>query len=111
MKSDQPDRVLDTGFLNGGNMNYLESLYQDTRSGNGQDPDLAAWREVFAGLSPQIPAAPVVSDQGSSNFVASAERKQANVSKLIMAYRALGHLLADRRRPHWGHAPRRCPGN
>ncbi|MDA8024106.1 MAG: hypothetical protein MPK13_05720, partial [Gammaproteobacteria bacterium] len=77
----------DLAFLHGGNMAYLESLYRDGGSGNG------AWREVFSALDNGggIPAA-AKSPGKTAGAAKPSIHKQAQVSRLISAYRALGHL-------------------
>ena len=84
--------ITDLAFLNGGNLNYLESLYQESVS-NGADP---AWQE-FAEALPEIQRAlaPVGEAGGSREWMETAAHKQGQVSKLIMGYRAHGHLVAD----------------
>ncbi len=83
----------DYSFLNAGNLTYLESLDRSMQASH-TDGDLQQWQEVFSAL-PATPLARQNSASGSTHFVASVVHKQAKVSKLIMAYRALGHLLAD----------------
>ncbi len=84
--------ISDLAFLNGGNLNYLESLYQDSLR-NGAD---AAWQQI-APLLPDIQplARTEGSIGGSREWMETAAHKQGQVSKLIMGYRSLGHLLAD----------------
>ena len=74
---------MDLAFLHGGNLAYLESLYRET-GGNGK------WDEMFGAL-PEAGAA----QGGSGAWFEQSIHKQAQVSRLISAYRALGHLLAD----------------
>ncbi len=84
--------ISDLAFLNGGNLSYLESLYQDSLH-NGADP---AWQQIAALLPDVQPLAPTgVSIGGSREWMETAAHKQGQVSKLIMGYRSLGHLLAD----------------
>ena len=84
--------ISDLAFLNGGNLTYLESLYQESLI-NGAG---ANWQEIAA-LLPDTQQAPVstVGTAGSREWMESAAHKQGQVSKLIMGYRALGHLVAD----------------
>ncbi len=84
--------ISDLAFLNGGNLNYLEALYQESLRGESN----GAWQEI-ANLLPEIqPMAPgEVSLGGSRQWMETAAHKQGQVSRLIMAYRALGHLMAD----------------
>ena len=84
--------VSDLAFLNGGNLSYLESLYQDSLE-NGADSN---WQQIADVLPSQLPDADVVATpSGSREWMETAAHKQGQVSKLIMGYRALGHLLAD----------------
>ena len=90
---------MDPGFLNGGNMSYLESIYQETvgNSDAGEQTDaesLACWKSVFNAL-PTIETESQEQPTGSREWRRGATYKQDRVSKLIMSYRALGHLLAD----------------
>ncbi|MGR3914015.1 MAG: 2-oxoglutarate dehydrogenase E1 component [Gammaproteobacteria bacterium] len=80
----------DFAFLHGGNMAYLESLYRDG-GGDGE------WREVFRALeNGGIGEVAAVYAPGNARAAFSPSiQKQAQVSRLISAYRALGHLLAD----------------
>lgn len=84
--------ISDLAFLNGGNLNYLESLYQESLT-NGAN---ANWQEIAA-LLPDIQPGPVpaTGTGGSREWMEAAAHKQGQVSKLIMSYRALGHLVAD----------------
>ncbi len=84
--------ISDLAFLNGGNLNYLESLYQESLT-NGADP---VWQQIAAQL-PDVQSGPIPSAVagGSREWMEAAAHKQGQVSKLIMGYRALGHLVAD----------------
>lgn len=84
--------ISDLAFLNGGNLNYLESLYQESLT-NGADP---VWQQIAAQL-PDVQSGPTPSAVagGSRQWMEAAAHKQGQVSKLIMGYRALGHLVAD----------------
>ncbi len=83
--------LADLAFLHGGNMAYLESLYDEGGAGE--------WGDIFAAL-PSHPAAftpnhaAPAADPASRRLEISA-RKQAQVASLISSYRAFGHLLAD----------------
>ena len=100
MKSSDTKSLSDFGFLSGGNMAYLESLYQETNSGKSNS-DLSAplqqWGEVFSTLpeADQAEVTTTATDGASQVWLENQVHKQARVSKLIMAYRSLGHLLAD----------------
>ena len=84
--------ISDLAFLNGGNLNYLESLYQDSLH-NGAD---ASWEEIAALLPDIQPLTRTeASIGGSRQWMETAAHKQGQVSKLIMAYRSHGHLLAE----------------
>ena len=94
MKSSDSNKLSDLGFLSGGNMNYLESLYQEVQ-GDQANGELADWKEIFSNLPDMVPGENVSYESGSQAWMESTTFKQARVQKLIMAYRALGHLLAD----------------
>ncbi len=87
----------DLAFLNGGNLNYLEALYQESLNGADDSADSQAlWNEINdllpttqSALNAAAPAG------GSQQWLETASHKQGQVSKLIMGYRALGHLLAN----------------
>ncbi len=79
----------DLAFLNGGNMTYLESLYQQSINENSD------WVTVFSSLPDPSFEGTSPQESGSKTWFESSIHKQAQVSKLIMAYRSLGHLLAD----------------
>ena len=89
------------GFLNGGNLNYLEALYQESleaaASGNGKAQDAQALLDEINQLLPasQSLVTTVATTGGSQQWLETASHKQGQVSKLIMGYRALGHLLAN----------------
>jgi len=95
------DSPPDLAFLHGGNIAYLESLQRDLE----RDPaSNGAWKGVFSRLAEAPPAQPspataqVASPADSpdaQDWFASSIHKQAQVSRLISAYRTLGHLLAD----------------
>ncbi len=84
--------ISDIAFLNGGNLNYLESLYQESlQNGAG-----STWEEVAALLPAVQPLAEVkVGLGGSREWMETAAHKQGQVSKLILGYRSHGHLLAE----------------
>ncbi|NKB76755.1 MAG: 2-oxoglutarate dehydrogenase E1 component [Gammaproteobacteria bacterium] len=79
----------DLAFLNGGNMAYLESLYQQSVNERGD------WETVFSSLPDLSLEDSGHTESGSQTWFESSIHKQAQVSKLITAYRSLGHLLAD----------------
>jgi 2-oxoglutarate dehydrogenase E1 component len=94
--------IQDLAVLSAGNLRYLESLHQDSISNerdasqggaNGGDPD---WQQIAA-LLPEVDggAVPLSSLSGSREWLETAAYKQGQVSKLIMGYRSLGHLVAD----------------
>ncbi len=76
-------------LLNGGNMTYLESLYEESVD------DKTQWSEFFSSLPESVAHNGAIAESGSQAWFESSIHKQAQVSKLIMAYRSLGHLLAD----------------
>ena len=98
MKPSRNGKITDLEFLSGGNMAYLESLFEESSgvASPGQDSaELEQWKSVFAAL----PEVSIEKTQGqpdvSSEWMKSIAHKQASVAKLIMAYRSLGHLLAN----------------
>jgi len=72
-------------------MTYLEEIYRDSVNGDGD----REWASVFDELPTAEPIMSAVSENGSQAWFETSIHKQAQVSKLIMAYRSLGHLLAD----------------
>ena len=85
-------------FLNGGNIAYLESLFQEMSqqgSENSLSDEQQNWKAVFSSLSDAKADSPGSEGDISQSWVEEYARKQASVSKLIMAYRSLGHLLAN----------------
>jgi 2-oxoglutarate dehydrogenase E1 component len=98
MKSKKTNTLTDLGFLSGGNLSYLESLYQELESEeqNDQNLDLAeSWKSVFSSLPEFFADGGSAGESVSQAWFESSAHKQANVQKLIMAFRSLGHLLAD----------------
>ena len=77
----------DSGFLSAGNRAYLESVHADPAADN------RALRDAVAAAAEDKPCAPAVGKP--PDWRQSTRHKQAQVSRLISAYRALGHLLAD----------------
>ncbi len=79
-------------------MSYLESLNQqsvDEAADVEASETLKQWKSIFSSLPDVSTAGSSTIESGSQAWFESSIRKQANVSKLIMAYRSLGHLLAD----------------
>ncbi len=103
MKQSDAKKATDIEFLSAANRAYLESLYQETRDGAESASDEAKrWKSIFESLSDIAPlggltagSENVPSESASRTWLESSAHKQANVQKLIMAFRALGHLLAD----------------
>ncbi len=104
MKPDDTKNATDLGFLSATNRAYLESVHQETsgREDDSIDDVAKRWKSVFDSLSDIVPldilpgtTEPIVGESGSLTWFESLAHKQANVQKLIMAFRALGHLLAD----------------
>ena len=89
---------VDLSFLSGANAAYLESLYQEmaesdtSRSLSAQQKQ---WQTVFSSLPAMTVSFDSFGETGSQTWFESLEHKQAQVSKLIMAWRSLGHLRAD----------------
>ena len=88
----------DLSFLSGGNAGYLESLYREI-SEQGTNDSLSdqqkQWQTVFSSLPGMIFSFDPSEETGYQAWFEGLEHKQAQVSKLIMAYRSLGHLRAD----------------
>ncbi|MEM7193847.1 MAG: 2-oxoglutarate dehydrogenase E1 component [Pseudomonadota bacterium] len=83
----------DLAFLHGGNLGYLESLYDDAI--NGEGPADPALQRALQSMPVTSPARSEANGQsGSQSWIETAVHKQAQVSKLIMAYRSIGHLLS-----------------
>ena len=97
MEPAENENLTDLGFLSGGNMTYLESLYQefmDSTSARDNTSD-DHWRSVFTVL-PEITHTTLLTEEGGSQtWAETAAHKQAQVSRLVMAYRSHGHLLAN----------------
>ena len=85
--------AVDLAFLHGGNMTYLESVERDA---DGDPRTNGEWRGIFTELPDVgVPTDADASNDASRSWLARSAHKQAQVSRLISAYRALGHLLAD----------------
>ena len=95
MKPADTDKIMDLGFLSGGNMTYLESLYQETQAEGQSNGEIARWKSVFASLPDISISDSGAQDSGSQAWLESTTYKQAQVLKMIMTFRSLGHLLAD----------------
>ncbi len=91
-------KKIDPGFLNGGNMAYLESVYQEATT-VGPDAivieEVKQWGAVFSSLPETASVGNARSQGGSRAWLENSAYKQSQVAKLIMAYRSLGHLLAN----------------
>ena len=89
---------VDMSFLSGGNAGYLESLYREI-SEQGVNDSLSdqqkQWQTVFSSLPGMIFSFDPSEETGYQTWFEGLEHKQAQVAKLIMAYRSLGHLRAD----------------
>ncbi len=96
MKRNGNGNLSDLGFLSGGNIHYLESLYAESMN-TGEtvpsDDSIIRWRSVFESL-PAI-SVPDAKLEGSKTWLETAEHKQERVARLIMTYRMQGHLRAD----------------
>lgn len=95
---------LTNSYLSGGSMAYIDSLYEDYLT----DPNSVSndWQVFFSSLPRVNATAPDVSHrdikdhflqgtQRNSIKAVAADSKQAQVSQLIHAYRAQGHLAAQ----------------
>ncbi len=89
---------MDLSFLSGSNAGYLESLYREI-SDQGTNDSLSdqqkKWQTVFSSLPGMVISFDPSEETGYQTWFESLEHKQAQVSKLITAYRSLGHLRAD----------------
>ena len=88
----------DLSFLSGGNAGYLESLYREISEQDTNDSlsdQQKQWQTVFSSLPGMILSFDPSEETGYQTWFEGLEHKQAQVSKLIMAYRSLGHLRAD----------------
>ncbi len=97
-KLSEPLSPATLSYLSGGNLPYLEQLYQqyidDPRSVDPQWID--AFEKLAASELLQAPA-PVAGDgkvYGSEEWSAGIEKRQAGVLRLINAYRTRGHQIA-----------------
>ncbi len=89
---------MDLSFLSGANAGYLESLYREMmgRDATGSLSDQQKqWQTAFSSLPAMTIGFDPSGETGSQTWFESLEHKQAQVSKLVMAYRSLGHLRAD----------------
>ena len=94
----------DNSYLSGGNMAYVDGLYEDYLNDPASVPD--DWRAAFSAL-PRVNGQPSdISHRDIRNYFlqsadkkpvqqTSVDNKQAQVTNLINAYRAYGHLAAD----------------
>ena len=67
MTSSDKDRISDPGFLNGGNMSYLESIYQESRVDEQVNGELARWKSVFDSLPESGARVEPVASDGRKN--------------------------------------------
>ncbi|MGI9311596.1 MAG: 2-oxoglutarate dehydrogenase E1 component [bacterium] len=82
----------DPAFLHGGNLAYLESLYRETAQARGDAAGNGEWERIFGALPDADGAA---RGDASSAWFEHSIHKQAQVSRMISAYRSLGHLYAQ----------------
>jgi 2-oxoglutarate dehydrogenase E1 component len=104
MSRNELQKAWDTAYLSGGNMAYVDGLYEDYLA--DETSVSAEWKAVFQAL-PQVNSALgdvshrsirehfLTNADKKSVHVLSVEGKQANVTDLIHAYRANGHLSAQ----------------
>ena len=88
----------DLSFLSGANAGYLESLYREMleQDATGSLPaQHKEWQSVFSSLPGMSIGFDPSAQIGYQAWFESLEHKQAQVSKLITAYRSLGHLRAN----------------
>ncbi len=89
---------VDLSFLSGANAGYLESLYREMMerdAASSLSDQQKQWQTVFSSLPEMSISFDPSGETGSRIWFESLEHKQAQVSKLIMAWRSLGHLRAD----------------
>lgn len=104
--SDALKKAWDSAYLSGGNMAYVDGLYEDYLA----DPQSVSddWAHVFKHLPRVDGASSDVSHRALREYfltqanrpkqaliISSGSDKQAHVSELINAYRANGHLMAN----------------
>ena len=104
MSSNELQKQWATAYLSGGNMDYVDGLYEDYLL----DPNSvsADWRQIFSELSPGNGQSRDVSHREVVNYFqnyreptasvlpVSEDSKQYRVAKLINAYRSQGHHAA-----------------
>jgi len=104
--SDKLNEAWRTAYLSGGNMAYVDGLYEDFLADPTSVPE--AWRETFQKMEQEGGAGPGASHRAMreyflsqanaprsrSNGAAPSDDKQAQVANLIHAYRSNGHLAA-----------------
>ena len=89
---------VDLSFLSGANAGYLESLCREISERDASDPlsgQQKQWKTVFSSLPGMTISFDPAREAGYQTWFESLEHKQSQVSKLIMAWRSLGHLRAD----------------
>ncbi len=104
--SDTLKKAWDTAYLSGGNMAYVDGLYEDYLANPASVPD--EWQAVFRELPPGPSGAKDISHRAlreyfleqakyttKAQIVESHDDKQRAVADLINAYRANGHLAAN----------------
>ena len=104
MSSSNLQNELASSYLSGGSMAYIDGLYEDYLADPQSVPD--DWQEAFKALPPVNGQATDIShrdildyflhtaDRKATQVVTTVDAKQAQVTNLINAYRALGHHAA-----------------
>ncbi|MCH9689298.1 MAG: 2-oxoglutarate dehydrogenase E1 component [Gammaproteobacteria bacterium] len=103
--SESLKKAWETAYLSGGNMAYVDGLYEDYLENASAVSE--SWQAVFRALPAGVDGCPDVSHrtlrtyflnqakQPSTAVVSSGDDKQRRVADLITAYRTHGHLLAN----------------
>lgn len=106
MKPRDTKKLTHLEFLSAANRSYLESIYQETVGHKPEEgtaehasDEAQQWQSIFSSL-PDIDtdinqSGMSPGESGSHVWLERNAHKQASVQKLIMAFRSLGHLLAD----------------
>lgn len=102
MSSTNLQKEWNKAYLSGANMSYVDALYEDYLADPNTVPD--DWRHYFASLPKHNNAQDVshkeireyfLNNKSKKNaIIVNAENKQADVTRLINAYRMLGHQAA-----------------
>ncbi len=96
--NDNASNKVNTSYLAGGNLSYLDQLYHEYL----KDPASVSesWRRTFAAMPTTQPIAPAGEAKGDYDhrfkpWTADAAQKQSSVLRLINAFRTRGHQIAN----------------